>query len=108
MMLDQMRRAAERLVGIDSGLAEITRGTETVKARCRVSYQSGGVWNYANADAGANITTTPYVLAKHNADIREGDLLAWRGRKFQVGAVSFPTLGGGDACLQAQLREVRN
>jgi hypothetical protein len=65
------------------------------------------VWNYANVDEGANITTTPYLLAEHDADVREGDALRWRDRRFQVGAVSRPTLDGGAVCLQAQLREVQ-
>lgn len=98
----------ERLINIDSAVATITRGGTTHKVRCRVSYQSGGVWNYAAAGAGANITTTPYVLAKRNADIQEGDILLWRKRRFQAGAVSFPSLDGGDVCLQADLREVQN
>ena len=96
----------ERVIEIDGALAVITRGEAEHKVRCRVSYQSGGVWNYAAADAGANITTTPYLLAKHNADIKEGDILLWRRRRFPAGAVSFPTLGGGEVCLQADLREI--
>ena len=107
-MIEQMRRGVERLIDIDGAVATIARGGVEHKVRCRVSYQSGGVWNYHNVDAGANITTTPYVLADHKADIQEGDLLQWRRRRFQVGAVSFPTLDGGNVCLQAQLREVQN
>jgi hypothetical protein len=107
-MIEQMRRGIDRLIDIDSAVGTITRDGVDYKVRCRVSYQSGGVWNYQSADAGANITTTPYLLAKHNADIQEGDLLQWRRRRFQVGAVSRPTLDGGEVCLQAQLREVQN
>jgi hypothetical protein len=103
-----MRRGINRLSDINSSVATVTRGDGTTrKVRCRVSYQSGAVWNYAGVDGGANITTTPYVLAKHNADIREGDMLQWRNRRFQAGVVTYPAFGGGETCLQAQLREVQ-
>jgi hypothetical protein len=65
------------------------------------------VWNYQLGDTGANITTTPYILAEYDADIEEGDILRWRDRRFQVGAVSRPTCEGGVTCLQAQLKEIQ-
>jgi hypothetical protein len=107
-MVEQMRRGMERLLDIDSEAGTVTRGDTAFEVECRVSYESGGVWGYAPRDAGANITTTPCVFAAHDADILEGDILRWRGRRFQVGAVSRPTLGGGNVCLQAQLVEVEN
>jgi hypothetical protein len=102
-----MRRGMARLVKIDRAVGHITRAGMEHDVWCRVSYQSGGVWNYQLGDTGANITTTPYVLAAPGADILEGDILQWRDRKFQVGAVSRPTIDGGDVCLQAQLKEIR-
>jgi hypothetical protein len=107
-MVEQMRRGMERLLDIDSDTGIVTRGSLTRNVKCRVSYQSGAVWDYAAGDTGATMDTTPYVLAAHGADIRENDILQWRDRRFQVGLVSRPTLDGGTVCLQAQLREVRN
>jgi hypothetical protein len=106
-MLDQMRNGIDKIIAIDEDTGRITRGAVEHDCRCRVSYQSGGVWNYRTGDTGANITTTPYVLAEYDADIEEGDILQWRDRRFQVGAVSRPTFDGGVTCLQAQLREIQ-
>lgn len=106
--VERLRKAMLRGMEIDGAIGVVSRNAETHEVYCRVSYQSGGVWDYQSMDAGANISTTPYVLAEYYADIREGDLLSWVGRDFQVGAVSYPTLGvGKPVCLQAQLREVK-
>jgi hypothetical protein len=97
----------ERIIDIDGDAGHITRGGLAHDVYCRVSCQSGGVWDYQTGGAGADITTAPYALAEHDADIEEGDILAWRDRRFQVGAVSRPTIGGGAACLQARLKEMQ-
>lgn len=106
-MLERMRDGIDRIIGFDEDTGHITRGAAGHYCRCRVSYQSGGVWNYQTGDTGANINTTPYVLAEYDADIMEGDILRWRERRFQVGAVSRPTIDGGVTCLQAQLKEIQ-
>jgi hypothetical protein len=106
-MLEQMRNGIDKIISIDEDAGHITRGTAGHDCRCRVSYQSGGVWNYQLGDTGATITTTPYVLAEYDADIEEGDILQWRDRRFQVGAVSQPSFDGGVTCLQAQLKEIQ-
>ena len=53
------------------------------------------------------IDTTPYVLAHFDADLRMDDILEWRGRRFTVGPVSRPGQGGGPACAQAPLTEIK-
>jgi hypothetical protein len=102
-----MRNGIKRLIAIDGDTGHITRGASEHDVWCRVSYQSGGVWNYQLGDTGANISTTPYVLAEYDEDIDDGDILQWRDRKFQVGAVSRPTIDGGVTCLQTQLKEIQ-
>jgi hypothetical protein len=106
-MLEQMRMGIDKDIAIDEDTGHITRGDVEHDCRCRVGYQNGGVWNYRLGDTGADITTTPYVLAEYDADIEEEDILRWRDRRFQVGAVSRPTLDGGIVCLQAQLKEIQ-
>jgi hypothetical protein len=120
--LDQMRRGMERLIENDRGIGVITRsvkadngrGTqvptgETAKHKviCRIGYESGGVWKGKPWDGGLTIDTSPFVLARHDADIVQGDELEWRGKKFTVGVVSRPTDGGGATCTQAPLTEVK-
>jgi hypothetical protein len=49
------------------------------------------------------IDTSPYVLARHDADIEQGDALEWRGKRYTVGVVTRPDA----ACTQAPLTEVK-
>jgi hypothetical protein len=56
---------------------------------------------------GLTIDTSPCVLAAYNADIEKDDVLEWRGKRYTVGIVSRPSLGGGEVCTQAPLVEVR-
>jgi len=116
--LDQMRRGIERLIAVDSGIGVITRAvkadngrgqliatdeTATHKVVCRVSYQSGGVWPRKQWEGGLTVDTSPFVLARHDANLEQGDELEWKGRKYTVGAVSRPD----GACAQAPLTEVK-
>jgi len=120
--LDQMRRGIERLIAIDSGVGIVTRAvktdngrgqliptdeTTTQKVVCRISYQSGGVWPGKQWEGGLTIDTSPYVLARHDADIEQHDSLEWRGKKYTVGVVSRPENDGGPVCTQAPLTEVK-
>jgi len=120
--LDQMRGGVEKLIAIDSGIGVITRPVkadnglgqpvptgelETRKVICRVSYQSGGVWSSGQWEGGLTVDTSPFVLARHDADIEQGDGLEWRGRKYSVGVVTRPETGGGFVLTQAPLTEVK-
>jgi hypothetical protein len=118
----QMRRGIDRIIAIDSDTGTITRAEKQDNGRgqmiptgnktdhtvtCRVSYQSGGVWPGKTSELGLTIDTTPYVLAAHDADIEKDDVLEWRGKRYTVGIVSRPQLGGGATCTQAPLVEVK-
>lgn len=118
----RMRRAMERLIAVDGGTGTVTRQAMADNGRGqmipagelsthavwrRVGYQSGGVWAARPWEGGLTIDTTPCVLAEYDADIRQGGLLEWRGRKYTAGAVSRPELGGGPVCAQAPLTEVK-
>jgi hypothetical protein len=74
---------------------------------CRVSYEGGGVWHRGEWAGGLATEATPCVFASPEADIKAEDLLEWRGRRYTVGPVTCPQLGGGAAALQAPLTEVR-
>jgi hypothetical protein len=117
-----MRRAAERLIAVDGDTGTITHQSMIDNGRgqmipagepsshtlwCRVGYQSGGVWAARPWEGGLTIDTTPCVLAEYDADIQQGDILEWRDRKYTVGVVSRPELGGGPTCTQAPLTEVK-
>jgi hypothetical protein len=119
---DQMRRGIDRIIAIDPDTGTITRAEKqdnergqmvptgnktTHTVECRVSYQSGGVWPGKASDLGLTIDTTPYVLAAHDADIEKDDVLEWRGKRYTVGIVSRPQLGGAATCTQAPLVEVK-
>jgi hypothetical protein len=116
--LEQMRRGIERLVSADRDIGIITRSIKTDNGRgqliptgetvshkiiCRVGYQSGGAWPLRQWEGGLAVDAGPYVLALHDADLQQGDVLEWRGKKHSVGAVSRPGIGGGAACAQAPL-----
>lgn len=121
--LDQMRRAIEKLIEVDSDTGRITRYAmadngrgkmeptgETISVPpiwCRVSYQAGGVWPSKADEAGLTIDTTPYILAEHDADLRMDDILLWRGKRYKVGPVSRASIDGGADCTQAPLTEVK-
>jgi SPP1 family predicted phage head-tail adaptor len=98
-----------RYVKTDNGRGQLIPTSEKNKHRviCRVGYQSGGVWAAKQSEAGLTIDTTPYVLARHDANIEQDDELEWRGKKYTIGVVSRPSLGGGVTCKQAPLVEVR-
>jgi hypothetical protein len=121
--LDQMRRGMEQLINEDKDIGEITRSAKTDNGRgqlvptgetlpphkliCRVGYQSGGVWAAKPWEGGLTIDTSPYVLARYDADIEKDDALVWRGKKYTVGVVSRPQSFGGPTCTQAPLTEVK-
>jgi hypothetical protein len=120
---EQMRGGLAALMEVDHDTGTITRretvdngrgvpvpeGPETThRVECRVSYESGGVWRNGQWTGGAQLDTTPCVFAAPEADIREGDALEWRGRRYTVGPVSMPHLGGAAVALQAKLTEVKN
>ena len=119
--LERMRRGMEKLIGLDSAVGIVTRHvkadngtggtvptgeTTSHKLLCRVTYQSGGVWPSKQWEGGLTIDTSPYVLAAWDADIEQGDILEWRGRRHTVGAVTRPENFGGAVCAQAPLTEV--
>jgi hypothetical protein len=120
--LEQMRRGMERIIGIDKDIGITTRNVKADNGRgqliptgetvphqivCRVSYQSGGVWQGKQWEGGLTIDTSPFVLAAYYADLEQGDLLEWRGKKYTVGVVSRPEIDGGYTCTQAPLVEVK-
>ena len=120
--LEQARRGIEKIIEADRGIGTITRAVKVDNGRgelipadettprkvlCRVSYQSGGVWPGKQWEGGLTIDTSPYVLARHDADIERGDALEWRGRAYAVGVVSRPEFGVGATCTQAPLTEVK-
>jgi len=116
--LDQMRRGVEKIILVDDDIGIITRHekadngrgqliptgeTTTGNVWCRVSYQSGGVWAGMQWEGGLAIDTSPFVLARYDANIEQGDELEWKGKKYTVGVVSRPN----EACTQAPLTEVK-
>jgi len=120
--LDQMRGGMERLIEDDKDIGVITRSVKTGNGRgqliptgepkthkviCRIGYQSGGVWSSKQWEGGLTIDTSPYVLARHDANLEKDDELKWRGKKYIVGVVSRPEFGGGATCTQAPLTEVK-
>jgi hypothetical protein len=84
-----------------------TGETATHSVTCRVSCEGGGVWHRGEWAGGLATEATPCVFASPEADIKADDLLEWRGRRYTVGPVTCPQLGGGAAALQAPLTEVR-
>ena len=121
--LEQMRRGIKRLIELDKDIGIITRSVTTPGERqgqqpvptgevasrkviCRVTYQTGSVWSAKQWEGGLTIDTSPFVLAFHDADIKQGDNLEWRGKHYTVGVVSLPDIDGGKVCLQAPLTEV--
>ena len=120
--LSQMRNASDKLIEIDSDFGIITRTgkvdngrgepipsdeTSEHKIICRVSYQSAGVWSGKQWEGGLTIDVTPYLLARFDADLEQGDKLEWRGRKYTLGVVTRPEIDGGYICIQAPLTEVK-
>ena len=120
--LEQVRRGIERLIAedkdvgtikravkVDNGRGELipTDETTTHKIICRVSYQSGGVWPSKQWEGGLTIDTSPFVLARHDANLEQDDSLEWRGKKYSVGVVTRPEDDGGATCTQAPLIEVK-
>ena len=119
----RMRQGIEKIISFDKDIGVITRAVkadndrgqpiptdETTKHKiiCRVSYQSGGVWSSKPWEGGLTIDTSPYVLARFDADIEQGDTLEWRKRTYSVGVVTRPENDGGANCTQAPLTEVRS
>jgi hypothetical protein len=116
-----MRRGLSRLQALDSDTGTITRKayadngrggmvptgeTETHTVTCRVSYEGGGVWRRGEWVGGLATDTTPCVFASPETDIKAEDLLVWRGKRYKVGAVTYPHLDGAAVSLQAPLTEV--
>jgi hypothetical protein len=118
----QMRRGLARLQALDNDTGTITRKVyadngrggliptgETlppISVTCRVSYEGGGVWHRGEWVGGLATDATPCVFASPEADIKAEDILEWRGKRYKVGAVTYPHLGGGAVTLQAPLTEV--
>ena len=118
----QMKKGINRLIGFDSDTATVTRKVMAVGNRgqlapagetavhtvlCRISTEGGGVWHRGEWVGGLVTDTTPYVLADVEADINADDTLEWRGKRYTVGAVTYPPAGGAAVCLQAPLTEVK-
>ena len=121
--LQQMRQGIKKIISFDAGFGFITRKVKKLNDRgepvpseetddhdivCRISYQSGGVWSSKPHEGGLTIDTSPFVLARYDTDIEQGDTLEWRGRKYSVGVVTRPEIDGGFTCTQAPLTEVEN
>ena len=118
----QMRKGIDKLISWDAGIGIIKRktmidngrgsqietGTETThNILCRVSVQGGGIWGRAAWDGGLKTEMIPYLLTRREADVKEGDELKWSGKRYLVGAITFPRVDGGAICLQAQLTEIK-
>ena len=116
--LQQMREGIEQIINADKDIGIVARNATVDNGRdvpmpagnpsehkiiCRVSYQSGGVWSSKPHEAGLTIDTTPFVLSRFDADIKQGDTLAWRSRNYTVGVVTRPEFDGGFTCAQAPL-----
>jgi len=119
--LEQMRSGMESILNIDSDIGILTRADKENNGRgqlvptgelkthrviCRVSYQSGNVWGSKEWEGGLSIDNRPYVLAKHDADIEQHDILEWRGKHYNIGTVTRPEIDGGFVCAQAPLELV--
>jgi hypothetical protein len=106
--LDSDTGTVTRAVYEDNGRGSLVTTGENVthSVTCRVSYESGGVWHRGEWVGGLATQATPYVLANRDADIKAQDTLEWRGRRYTVGPVTFPGLGGGAVCLQAPLTAI--
>ena len=120
--LEQMRAGIEILIETDKSIGTVTRNAMIDNGRgqlipegepaehkivCRVSYQSGGVWSTKPNEGGLTIDTTPFVLARHDANIQQGDVLTVRKKRYSVGVVTHPEIDGGFTCAQAPLVEVK-
>jgi hypothetical protein len=118
-IMDQLARGMARLIDLDSDTGTISRAVfqdngrgspvpsgemSNHSVRCRVSYESGGVWRRGEWAGGLTTETTPYVLALPGEDIQAQDILEWRGRRYTVGPVTSPP--PGRTVLQAPLTEV--
>lgn len=121
--LEQMRKGIVSIIDFDRGIGTITRYVKKDNGRgspvpteettehkliCRVSTQSVTVWGTKSWEGGLSIDKTPFILARFDADIEQGDTLEWRGRNYTVGVVSRPEIGGGFVCTQAPLTEVKS
>ena len=103
----RIHSAIKQGISLDGAHIKLERGNYKTFIFGRISYESGGVWGYINANDGANISTTPFLLCEANTDVLEGDILIDAfGFSYQVGAVSTPTLQGFQVCLQAQLTRI--
>ena len=120
--LEQMRKATERLINIDRDIGTVTRNATVDNGRgqlvptgefsehktiCRVGYVSGGVWSTKPWEGGLTTAISPFALARFDADIKQGDTLTWRGRKYSVGVVTRSEGYGGFVSAQAPLTEVK-
>jgi hypothetical protein len=118
----QMRKGIDKVISWDVGVGIIIRAVMVDNGRgskiktadetkhnilCRISSQGGGVWGRTAWDGGLKTELSPYLLARVETDVKEGDILQWRGKEYEVGAVSFPQVDGGAVCLQAQITEIK-
>jgi hypothetical protein len=108
MALDSGTGRITRKVYADNGQGGLapTGETATCEVTCRVSYEGGGVWHRGEWAGGLATDASPCVFAGPEEDIKAEDILEWRGRRYKVGAVTYPRLDGGPVSLQAPLTEV--
>jgi hypothetical protein len=120
-MVEQLRRGIETLLNrggaagvlrrrimIDNGHGGCSPSDveQTLPIFCLVSYERGGVYHGVDWEGGLYRDETPYLAARHNADVQRDDLLLYGGKRCKVGTVSRPQLGGDSICTQAALTEV--
>ena len=117
----QMRRGIDKLINIDRDIGTVVRTATVDNGRgamipdgkpkehmivCRISNQSVSIWQSKQWEGGLTIEKTPFVLARFDADIQQGDSLEWRGRNYTIGVVTRPEIDGGFICTQAPLTKV--
>jgi hypothetical protein len=95
---------------IDNGMGGlIPDGNQTtITVSCRISYETMTDWTTKPWVGGLTTAQTPYLLAAYNADVRQEDILVWRGVSYKVGLVTRPHIDSGDVCTQAPLTIVEN
>ena len=79
---------------------------ESLTAWVRLSHQKGGVQNTAIAATGLTTNLTMYIVALHDTDLREGDIVtadAGAIRKWKIGAVDELSIEGECYAKQAPL-----
>jgi hypothetical protein len=120
---DQLRRGIARIITIDPDTGTIERPVYEDNGRgsmvatgayesappvtCRVSWEAAGIPGLTSWDGGMVSAIAPYVLCDSKTDIRQGDILIWRGNKYKIGNITEPSSGGDTVCKQAPLTEIK-